>query len=62
MTTPPLCLPNAAQGFGDTHIVRLELVQADSCGQGKGAQKPVAESGELGHTLGAEVIDDGGPN
>lgn len=57
-----LCVPDTAQSFGDTHIVRLKLVQADRGGQSEGAQEPVAQGIELGHTLGTEVIGDGGPD
>lgn len=56
-----LCVPDPTQSLGDTHVVRLELIQTDGGGQGEGAQEPVAEGVELGHTLGTEVIDDGGP-
>jgi len=56
-----LCVPDPTQSLGDTHVVCLKLVQTDSGGQGKGAQEPVAEGVELGHTLRTEVIDDSGP-
>lgn len=57
-----LCVPDSAQGLGETDVVGLELVQTDGSGQSEGAQEPVAERAELGHTPRAEVVGDGGPN
>lgn len=47
---PTLSSPDTAQSLGDTNIVSLELVQADSGGKSECAKEPVAESTELGHT------------
>lgn len=56
-----LCVPDPAQGLGETDVVGLKLVQTDRGGQSEGAQEPVAERAELGHTPRAEVVGDGGP-
>lgn len=56
-----LCVPDPAQGLGDTDIVGLEFVQTNGGGQSEGAQEPVAERAELGHTPRAEVVGNSGP-
>lgn len=58
----PLCVPDAAQSLGHTHIICLKLVETDGSGESEGAQEPVAEGVGLGHTLGAEVVNDSGPD
>jgi hypothetical protein len=57
-----LCGPDAAQSFGDTDVVGLELVQADGGGESERTQQPVAGSAGLGHTRGREVVDNCGPS
>lgn len=56
-----LCCPDTTQSLSHTNIVRLELVQTNSGGEGERAQEPVAGGAELGHTGRREVIDNGGP-
>lgn len=53
-----LGLPDSLDALGETDIVCLELVEANTSEDGGGVESPHGELAGLGHTLGGEVVDD----
>lgn len=53
-----LGLPDSLDALGETDIVCLELVEANTGEDGGGVESPHGELAGLGDTLGGEVVDD----